>query len=206
MEPVKAGEWLQLLLAEPAVIDYSRPLRAPYLQLMYFCRSCKGLLNNRAHKHVKRGLWKAYQLGFEGQANSPPALSSSSHLRSLEKPVSPWFSPNTSEVCIQLDISRLQLLPKWKVNQVQEAKKERLGFFPTPPHNRASPKEVLLVLMIPTGQSLHSCDSYPQKHHRRTDTINQVKKIHIMITCRQLDRHQSLGLAVRCIALLSPLK
>lgn len=119
MGPVKAEEWLQLSLGEPAAIDCSRPLGAPYLRLtLYFCRISNGLQNNRDHAHLKQGLWKAYQLGFEGQANSP---SRAFHL-CLPTPALSWeggifFAPsNTSEDSIQLNTSQLQLLPKWKVN------------------------------------------------------------------------------------------
>lgn len=161
MGPVEAGEGLELLLAKQAAIDCGGPLEALYLRLTLFLfRSCKDLLNNRDHAHFKQGLWKAYQLGFEGQAHCPPSpfLSQQYHL---------WSHQNAFEDSIQLNISQLQLLPKWKVNQVQEAKRKRLRFFTTPAHNKAFSKQALSLLMIPTGQSLTSNDSYSQKQHCR---------------------------------------
>lgn len=87
MGPVEAGEGLELLLAKQAAIDCGGPLEALYLRLTLFLfRSCKDLLNNRDHAHFKQGLWKAYQLGFEGQAHCPP-------LPVLEPAVSSLVSP-----------------------------------------------------------------------------------------------------------------
>lgn len=74
-----------------------------------------------------KGLGRARQLAFEGHGKFPPPFLSFHHSIQPSFPPPPFFithTPNTSEEFIQLNLSRLQLAPEWKVSGVQEGEKD----------------------------------------------------------------------------------